>query len=250
MLQLHYRALIAGVAMLFAVAACQAGSGVSGSPTNPVAPPPAATPSSPLMSSASALPESTDRCGSATISIEYLPYTAAILAGYGWDFVVADVVGFEPAIFNTGDGTRPPGFPPSGPRNPNLDGNAETLIYTPINVVIERTISGPWSPGPSQVLVEGGTVLLEGGPVGCFEMRVSPVPQVERGSRYVFILSEALDAAGQNPLPLPKARFAWPVDQAGMAATVDGTMSITALTEVVQDAAPSTEPAGTLPNAD
>lgn len=181
-------------------------------------------------------PRSTEGCGSATVSIDYLPYTTAILAGYDWDFVVADVVGFEPAIFNTRDGIPPPGYPATSPRIPNPDGNAETMIYTPINVVIDRTISGPWRPGPFQLLVEGGTVLLEGGPVGCFTMSVSPVPHVEPGSRYVFILSEALDAEGEKPLPLPKARFAWPVNQTGNVVTVDGNMSIEALTELVQEA--------------
>jgi hypothetical protein len=217
------------------VAACQAGLGASQSFPQLAATPPSFAP----IRSTLASPRSTSGCGSATISIDYLPYTTATLAGYGWDFVVADVVGFEPAIFNTPDGSRPPGFPPSGPSNADPDGNAETLIYTPVNIVINRAISGRWKPGASQILVEGGTVFLEGGPVDCFEMRVSPVPHVEPGSTYVFVLSEALDAAGQNPLPLPKARFAWPVDRGGIAATADGNMSIEALTELAQNAAPS-----------
>lgn len=181
---------------------------------------------------ASAVPESTEACGSAAISIDYVPFTTATLAGNGWDFVVADVVGFELAIFNTPDGGRPPGFP-GRPSSPHPNPNAETMIYTPLNVVIDRAISGQWSPGPSQFLVEGGTVLLDGGSIGCFEMRVSPVPRVERGSRYLFILSDALDADGQNPLPLPKARFAWTVDPAGTVQTVDGPMSLDELTEIV-----------------
>ena len=175
--------------------------------------------------------------------IDYLPYTTATLAGYGWDFVVADVEGFDPAIFNTPDGSQPPEFP-ARPTVPRPNTNAEDMIYTPVNVVIERAISGPWSPGPSQFLVEGGTVLLEGGPIGCFEMRVSPVPQVEPGSRYVFILTEALDNGGENPLPLQKARFAWPVDAAGTVLTPDGPMTIDELTQVVLGATPSPEPHG------
>ena len=191
--------------------------------------------------SALASPISTDDCGSATISIDYLPYTTATLAGYGWDFVVADVAGFEPAIFNTPDGSRPPDFP-GRPSSPNPNGNAQALIYTPVNVVIDRPISGPWSPGPEQFLVEGGTVPLEGGPVDCFTMWVSPVTQVEPGSRYVFILSEALDNGGEDLLPRHKARFAWPVDQAGMVRTIDGLMSIDELTEIVLGAAPTPNP--------
>ena len=238
--RLHYRALVSvGCAILFVVAACQAGSRASDPPTHPTPTAPVTT-SAPTRS-ASASPASTDGCGGATISIDYLPYTTANLAGYGWDFVVADVVGFEPAIFNTPDGRQPPGFP-GRPSSPNPNGNAETLIYTPINVVIDRPISGPWSLGPGQFLVEGGTVLLEDGPVGCFTMWVSPVPHVEPGSRYVFILSEALDAGGENPLPLYKARFAWPVDGAGMVRTIDGPMSVDELARVVLDAAQSAEP--------
>ena len=158
---------------------------------------------------------------------------------------MADVVGFDPAIFNTPDGSRPPGFP-DRPSSPN--GNAETLIYTPVDVVIDRAISGPWRPGPGQFLVEGGTVavhyVVEDKSIDCFTMRVSPVPQVEPGSRYVFILSEALDNAGEQPLPLHKARFAWPVDPAGMVPTPDGPMSIDKLTRLVLDATPSLEPRG------
>ena len=199
----------------------------------------AATPTSAPTHSGPASPVSTEGCGGSTVSIDYLPHTTAVLAGYGWDFVVADAVGFERAIFNTRDGSRPAGFPgpPSGG-----DGNAETMIYTPINVEIHRPISGPWSVGTQQILVEGGTVLLEGGSVPCFTMRVYPVPHVEPGSRYVFILSEALDSEGETPLLLPKARFAWPVDPAGMVTTVDGPTSIDDLTELVLDAAPSAQP--------
>jgi len=236
---LRCRILVAlGCTTLFVAAACQAGSRAS----EPPVPLTTTTPSTASTQSPAASPVSADRCGSATVSIDYLPYTTATLAGYSWDFVVADVVGFEPAIFNTPDGRRPPGFPPGGPSNPGADGNAETMIYTPIDIVIDRVISGPWNPGSAQILVEGGTVLFEGGPVGCFEMRVYPVPHVEPGSRYVFILSEALDAEGQNPVRLAKARFAWPVNQAGIAVTVDGTMSVEALTEVVQNVAASPGP--------
>lgn len=187
--------------------------------------PPVATPSSAPSATASASPESTDGCGSATLSIDYAPYTTATLAERGRAFVVADVVGFEAGIFNTPDGSRPSGFP-GRPSSPNPNHNAQTLIYTPVNVVIERAISGPWSPGPSQFLVVGGTV-------DCFTLSVPTAPRVEPGSRYVFILDDARDHEGQNPLPLKEARFAWPVDPAGTVVTVDGLMSIDELTEIV-----------------
>jgi hypothetical protein len=179
------------------------------------------------------MPEATDGCGSTTISIDYAPYTAATLAGYGWDFVVADVVGFEPAIFNTPDGKRPPGFGtnPSGPP----DAGAETRLYTPVNVEIDRAISGSSKIGPNQVLVEGGTA-------GCYTVWVDVAPRLELGSRYVLILAKAMDAAGQNPLPLQEAKIAWLVDGEGMVATVDLRMSIDQLTRIVRQATPSTDP--------
>jgi hypothetical protein len=211
------------------LAACAAAP--SPAPVLSPSPTPAVTPAP----APSVSPRPTDGCGSADISIDYLPYTVATLAGYGWSFVVADVVGFEPAIFNTPDGDAPPGFP-ERPSSPHPNPNAEAMVYTPVDVVIDRAISGPWSPGPSQFLIEGGTVFLEGGAVDCFVMRVYPAPHVEPGASYVFILSDALDADGQKPLPVPKARFAWIVGPGGMVQTVDGPMSIDELTEIVSGA--------------
>jgi len=168
------------------------------------------------------------------LSIDYLPYTTAILAGYGWDFVMADVVGFQPATFNTVDGEPPPGVGEK-PSSPHPNPNAETMIYTPVDVLISLTISGPSTPGPSRFLIAGGTA-------GCYTIRVNPAPEVEPGSRYVFILADALDSEGQNPLPLQEAKFAMPVDDAGMVMTVDGLMTLEELTEIVTEASPSPEP--------
>src|SRR4051794_26511721 len=86
------------IVMSFAVVACAAASSRSQPPPDPTA--------SPRIASA----EPSHSCGSTTMSIDYAPYTTAILAGYGWDFVVADVVAFGPAFFNTADGQRPPEF--------------------------------------------------------------------------------------------------------------------------------------------
>lgn len=241
----HVTQVVMAVAALLAVAACYGGARDLFPPTELADSPAAASPSAAPAPTASTAPRSTGRCGSATLSIDYAPFTTATLAGLGWDFVVAAVVGFEPAIFNTEDGSRPPGFP-ARPTSPRPNGNAQTTIYTPVNVVIDRTISGPWRPGTSQFLIEGGTVPLEGGPVDCYTFRVYPAPQVEPGSPYVFILSEALDDAGESTLPLHKARFAWPVDPSGFVPTPDGRLSIDELTRIVQDATPSTQPHGTL----
>ena len=193
----------------------------------------------------SASPELTG-CGSSTLSIDYVPgLTTADLAAHGSDFVVADVVGFDPSIFNTPDGRPPDGFP-RRPTGPGPNGNAEDMIYTPITVEIERAINGHWKPGSNQFLVEGGTVavhyVIDGKAIRCYTMRVSPAPQVEPGSRYVFILSEALDNGGVNPLPLPKAIFAWPVDASGSVSTIDGAITLDRLTRIVRDAAPPPDP--------
>jgi len=227
-------AFAAGCATLLLVVACQVGSRSSWPPDHSTAPPPGASPSATPSASASASTDATDGCGSATLSIDYAPYTTATLAGRGLDFVVADVVDFEPAMFNTLDGKRPPGFGMK-PSSPKPNPNAETLIYTPVDVVVNLTISGPSSPGPNRFLIAGGTI-------GCYRMSVYPAPRVELGSRYAFILADALDAEGTNPLPLQEAKFAWPVDAAGMVTTVDGLMSIDELTAIVSTSTPLSEP--------
>ena len=195
-------------------------------PTVTIAPTPSAAPT--------ASPEPTGSCGSSTIWIDYAPYTTATLAGYGFDFVVADVVGFDPANFNTPDGKRPPGFG-TRPSSPQPNPEAETRIYTPVNVLIDHAISGSWSPGPDQFLIEGGTV-------GCFTIRVDAAPRVNPGSRYVFILNEALDSDGHRPGPEQEVVFAWPADSGGTVTTVDGRMSIDELTRIVREATPSPSP--------
>jgi hypothetical protein len=210
------------IVMSFAVVACAAASSRSQAPSDPMASPRIAlllpTPPASL-------------CGSTTMSIDYAPYTTAILAGYGWDFVVADAVAFGPAFFNTADGQRPPEFG-AKPSGHSRDPNREPRVYTPVDVVIERVINGRRIPGPSRFLIEGGTV-------GCFEMWVDAAPRVVPGSRYVFILTEAFDADGKDPLTDPKSVFAWPVDPSGQVTTVDGLMSIDELTEIVSAASPS-----------
>lgn len=172
------------------------------------------------------------------MSIDFAPYSIASLARRGRGFVLATVEGFEPAIFNTPDGRPPPGFP-SRPSSPNPNGNAEAMIYTPINVVVDEVVTGSLGPGPGQIIVEGGTV-------GCFEMRVAPVPQVQSGSRYVFILTTALSDDGVTTLPMPKAVFAWPFEPGGRVVnTVEGPMLLDDLIRAVRDAAPPSQPPST-----
>ncbi len=237
---LHYAPVALGLAALFLVGGCYAGSSASLAPPDSSVPPPTSTPNA----TASAPTESPHFCGTADLFVDYAPYTTATLAGYGWDFVVADVVSFEPAIFNTPDGGPPAGFP-EAPSSPNPNPNAQTLIYTPVDVVIGDAISGSLSAGPSQFLIEGGTVPLKGGTIDCYTMYVDDAPRVDLGARYVFIISDAPDSNGEKLLPLAKARFAWPVDDKGTVITVDGPMSIDDLTRIVLAAAASMEPQGT-----
>lgn len=167
----------------------------------------------------------TGSCGSATVNIEYAPFTTSDLASGPWKLVVADVTGFGPAFFNTEDGARPP-VASGAVRTPNFNPNAETLVYTPVEVVIDHSITGALEPGPNRLLVAGGVV-------GCYTMRVYPSPVVDVGSRYVFIVTTALDNLGESELSSKEARFAWPVDEDGIVATVDGPMSIEELTAIV-----------------
>jgi hypothetical protein len=152
------------------------------------------------------------------------------MVGYGWEFIVADAREFGAARFSTADGKAPPGF---GTKE-DFDRPWEGRIYTPLEVSIEQTISGSYEPGAERVMIEGGTV-------GCHTTRVDVAPKVEVGSRYVFVLADIIDAAGEKTDGPKEAKFAWPVDADGMVWTVDGHMSITRLAEIIS-AAPTARP--------
>lgn len=225
----HRRSLALGLGTMLLVAGCQRGSLASVPAEQSSGPPPTFVSQETVAASSFA-----DYCGSATISIDYAPYTTNSLAGYGWQFVVVDVTGIEPAIFNTPDGSAPPGFPKAA-----VSAGPSLMLYTPVDVQIAQAISGPATPGPGQFLVEGGTA-------GCYTMFVSPTPKVEIGMRYVFIVSDAPDASGKAALPVLKARFAWPVDANGVVATDDGPMSLEDLAKIVLSATPWSAPAGSI----
>jgi hypothetical protein len=212
-------------ATLALVVACQFGSRAA-SPS-----PGAATSASPVATASATVPASPlggDGCGEVVLFVDSVAYTTATLAGYGWDFVVGEVTGIEAAVFNTSDGKAPPGFntvPTSASRYPHA------WIYTPVDVLIDQPISGPFKTGANRFLIAGGTV-------GCYTVRVSPTPVVEVGSRYVFILATAPDATGKSLLAQRDARFAWPVDGEGIVATVDGPRTIAELTTIVVNSSP------------
>lgn len=175
---------------------------------------------------------STDGCGSANISVDYAPFTTSTLAGYGWGFAVGTVTSIEPAIFNTPDGSMPTGFMVKpGLGKPRANGK----IYTPIDVQVDQAISGPMKPGVDRVLIEGGTV-------GCYTTRVDVSPVVEKGARYVFVVTDAQDSGGTSLLGLQEAKFAWPVDAVGTVETVDGPMTLDQLGQVVAKAPVAPKP--------
>ena len=174
-------------------------------------------------------PQDFKSCGSVTMHIDSAPATVETLAGFGWDFVVADVVGAEQAIYNTPDGKRPDAFS-SRPSGPPAIPDGEPAVYTPIRIDVVSAVRGSFDTGPAQVLVLGGRV-------GCFTMRVYPVPAIEKGSRYVLALDEVLDSDGKDALPLEEAKLVWPVDPNGVVLTDAGLMSLDELTAVVQGAA-------------
>jgi len=189
---------------------------------------------SPSSAGATATASGNVSCGSATVNIDYAPFTTADLAISPWELVVADVNGQGPAFFNTEDGARPP-LPDVQLRSPDSLPNAETMVYTPVEVEVDHSINGPLLPGPNRFLIAGGVV-------GCYTMRVYPSPAVELGSRYVFILATVFDNSGTNELSSKEAKFAWPVDDDGTVATVDGPMSIGELTKIVNEPRPSLPP--------
>lgn len=175
----------------------------------------------------------TKRCGSTTLTIEYPEYTTETLAAKGFDFVVADVVSAQPGIYNTPDGERPAIFSGKPTGTPNQ--SARPAVYTPIDINVVSPVQGSLAKGPTQVLVLGGRV-------DCFTMWVSPMPAIEKGARYVFVLSEALASDGKQAMASPQVTLAWPVDEKGMVATDDGQMSLDELTAVVAGAAKATLP--------
>jgi hypothetical protein len=245
-----HRASIAlsGLAAMGVLVACGVGSRSSFAPSETTfapgestvsSPPPTLTPAGSAHSSPSPIPSDDpgDGCGTATLSIDYDPLSVASLAQYGWDFVVADIEGFGEAAFNTDDGEPPPGYV-SASSSPHPNPSAQTLIYTPANVDVVRSLSGPVQPGAGQFLLAGGTV-------GCYTIRVSPSPQVEAGSRYVLVITDAMDSEGEHALPVQEATFAWPVSGAGMVVTVDGLMTIDELAGIVATSEPSHSPEAT-----
>lgn len=221
-------------ATLILLAGCVTAGSVSAPPdasTELSAPPESTSPSTAPTS------DPTGNCGSANISVDYVPYSVTSLANSGWTFAEAVVTSFEPAVFNTVDGTTPSGFMVKpAPGEPHSDGK----IFTPVDVQVDLVISGRTKPSVDRFLIEGGTV-------GCYTTRVDVSPVVQKGARYVFVLADALDATGKSILDSQEAKFAWPVDDSGTVATPDGPESIDSLSGIVAKASPVPQ-ASAVPN--
>jgi hypothetical protein len=152
------------------------------------------------------------------------PYTIASLAAEGKVFVVGEVTAIEPAMFNTADGKKPPGW---GARS-----SVSAKIVTPVVLQVEQVLRGEIRPGEIRVLIWGGTV-------GCWTMTVDVAPRVELGQRYVFILTQALDANGKNLLDLQEMKFAWTVDSNDVVQTHERQMSVASLAAILAQASPA-----------
>jgi hypothetical protein len=196
-------------------------------------------------------PEATAPCVDVGMTVDYGPYTIAgmYVPGFfpemvgaptedvavGATIVVATVTGEEAGIFNTRDGSTPRGF---GARPPwPSDRQESAMIYTPVDLQVERTIRGDVLPGALRAVTEGGTV-------GCSTFQVDDgPPRVEPGRRYVLFLSAAMDADGQRTFPLQEVEFAWPIDAEDVVQTVQGPMALVDLVRAIDQAAPDEGPA-------
>ena len=90
-------------------------------------------------------------------------------------------------------------------------------VYTPFAVDVERVIHGKAALGQTRVSIEGGTV-------GCYEVRVDTVPALQVGSRYVMFL---VGPAGTDPPP--EVWDVWMVDVEDVVSTYQGPMPLAQL---------------------
>ncbi|MES2209688.1 MAG: hypothetical protein V4515_05825 [Chloroflexota bacterium] len=164
-------------------------------------------------------------CGSASLWVDYAPTDVATLVGYGWGFVSAHVSSPESAFFNTIDGLAPDGFLLKGPS----EAHSSATVYTPYVVEVDSVLTGKGNVGVRSVLVEGGAV-------GCMQVTVDGAAKLARDQSYVLVLADAKDVDGNDLKGLQRVVFAWPIDASGIVGTVDGPLSLDALSVVVQKA--------------
>ena len=169
-------------------------------------------------------------CGVSNMSVDYAPYTIPSIAKNGGIIVEGHVLSTEPPFYNTEDGKKPRGFPHAyGVVNAQPNGT----IYTPINVMVDRTFVGTVKPGALKIVVEGGTI-------GCYTLNVDTSSGILAKSTYVFVLGDAFTADGKTWKNQLQVKLAWPVGTDGTVATSEGSMSLDALAAEVNTGARST----------
>lgn len=189
------------LSMSLLVAGCVTAGSISASPATPAA-----------------SPSDEHACFGTGVQRDGGPELVADFVGQGMTFVSGTVVGVGPAFFNTADGTKPRDMGAAHPTS----GQPYPMIYTPIDVTIDRTVTGSLKPGANRLLIEGGKI-------GCISMEVNTAPTVVKGGRYVFVLTPALDADRKQLGNQFVAYTVFPIDSSGIASTRDGRMSIDAL---------------------
>lgn len=147
------------------------------------------------------------------------------LVGYGWGFVSGRVTAWEPAFFNTADGSAPEGFLSKGARLANFAATA----FTPYVVDVDRVLTGSGDTGVRRALAEGGTV-------GCVLVTVDGAPRLAPGASSVLVLADAKDVDRNDLKGLQRVHFAWPIDASGVVATADGPLTLDALSDIIQKA--------------
>jgi hypothetical protein len=173
-------------------------------------------------------PASTDGCGMMDVQGTHAPYTIPKLVAQGKVLVIGKVEAIAPAIFNTADGRRPPGFGTVA----GDQANPYVSIITPVVVLVERDINSKAPLGALRLYVRGGTV-------GCFTEIVSFAPDLQVKSRYVFVLQDGTESDGSRQTDLREIRFAYPIDSANIVQTEQGPVSVDDLVNQVESVTPA-----------
>lgn len=216
-------ALSAFVLLSLGLAACYGGPNLDGAGALGSVVPTATNPVEPPGSNGEA-----GSCGSASLWVDYAPMDVKTLVERGFGFVSARVTSTEPAFFNTADGSAPAGYLTTG----SGPGTSSATVFTPYVVEVDHVMTGDGNVGVRRVLVEGGDV-------GCIRVTVDGAAKLAVDLRYVLVLADAKDVDGNDLKDLQRVLDAWPIDPSGIVGTVDGPLSLDALSGIVRDAAAS-----------
>jgi hypothetical protein len=193
------------------------------------------------------LPAESHRYVNSGMTVDYGPFTIGGMHDHGtlpgfpggstedvaahMSIVVAAVTSFEPAIFNTADGSVPRAFSEDRPAPDQPFGE----IVTPAAINVDQAVRGNATVGAMRVVIEGGIV-------GCSSFRVDVAPSVEKGRRYLLFLDQMMDAGGRVPLPWLRIRFAWPIGPDDIVQTVGGPKALVDVVAAIHEVAPEASP--------